>query len=117
MVNIYLSKIFGKDTGTKEIVKSYFNSSYEDFYDHLESYLYNFHPQQSLSLGKHLFKCDFSPPKYTKGKRNSYRLIVAFIQVNNLLIPVKIYKKSQLSNISKIELSQKLDRIYRELNL
>lgn len=117
MHQIFLSKIFDRDSGTKEIVKSYFKNSYDDFYEHLESYLQNFHPTQSIALGKQLFKCDFSPPEYGKGKRKSYRLIIAFIQVEDVIIPVKLYKKSQIENIPKQELLKILDGIYREMKM
>lgn len=117
MYQIYLSRIFDKDSHTKEIVKSYFNNSYDDFYEHLEAYLSNFHPSQSIALGKQLYKCDFSPPDYNKGARKSYRLIIAFIQVQGIIIPVKIYKKSKTSNIAKNELLKILESMYREMKI
>lgn len=114
MYNIYLSPIFVRDKDTKEIVKSHFQGSKVHFALSLEQFLQNHNTQSSISLGKNLFKLDFSPDSFKKGKRKSYRLIIAFIEIEKVIIPIKIYKKSRTGNITKKKLSKILDQILLE---
>jgi hypothetical protein len=117
MYQILLSSVFDRDSDTKEIVKSHFNKSYDAFYDELEIFLKNLNFDTIISLGKNLYKCDFSPTQYGKGARKAYRLIIGIIKIKNVIIPIKIYKKSNISNINKEILVMILEQISNELNI
>ena len=112
---VFFSGRFDRDSGTKEIVRSYFGKSYDRFYNFLRAELENFDPRLAITLGQHLYKKDLSPPGFNKGKRNAYRLIIAYFQFGEVLAPVVLYKKSNISTISKQELMKVLEEIVAEL--
>lgn len=120
MPYIYFSPIFVKDSDTKEVIRSYFEKSAKKFMEEVEFQLKDFKKELAIPLGRYMYKLRFAPSSFKRGKSKAYRLIVAFIEVDNVLIPVKIYKKSNYSNITKGELSKILDEIllrgYMSLN-
>lgn len=79
--------------------------------DKIESQLKDFKKELAIPLGRYMYKLRFAPSSFKRGKSKAYRLIVAFIEVDNVLIPIKIYKKSNYSNMTKAELSRILDEI------
>ncbi len=115
MHKIIIPNLFYRNSSTKEIIKSHFNKDEIGFYQELREFLEKFDPNNEISLGQKLYKCDFSPLNFKKSRRKSYRLIVACITIHDILIPIKIYKKSMLENIDKKDLVIMLNEIFKEI--
>lgn len=94
----------------KTLQKRYFG-----FREGLSAILEIFDPTRAVFLGKQLYKIRFSCKGLKKGKSGSFRAIVWYLELKNLLIPVMAYFKGDISHVSKRDIEYHLSIILDEL--
>jgi len=77
--------------------------------------LEKFRKQSSVHLGKGVYKIRVSIQSLKKGKSGGFRLIVLLVEIEKVLVPLTIYFKGDLENLSKHELNKHLTEILFEI--
>lgn len=78
--------------------------------------LSDFNAHQHDSLGSGIYKVRLKTSSLSRGKSKSFRLIVLVMEVENQLIPITVYAKSDTGSISKKEINIHLQNILFELH-
>jgi len=100
-------------------VKKYIKK-YPALKEELIVFLEKFRKEESISLGNNVYKLRFKSKLFPKGSSKSFRLIVFFLEVDNILAPAFFYYKGDKENITKKELNDRLEEIFiylKSLNL
>lgn len=58
----------------------------------------------AIHIRKNTYKIRLKSQDLKKGKRNSFRLIILLLEVDNLITPIHIYFKGDKDNITKKEI-------------
>lgn len=77
--------------------------------------LQSFRKEQHAHLGHGLYKVRLRSKDLPKGKNKSFRLIVYIMEVEGFLVPITIYFKGDLADISKKEINDHLEMALVEL--
>lgn len=88
----YISTIFSKQL-------RFYRKRFLSIEQSVKNELCGFNPHGSIFLGDDLYKIRFCIPELPKGKSGSFRLIVAYDQVEQLVSPVAIYFKGDYAKI------------------
>ena len=73
----------------------------------------NFDPSLSINIGKGVFKIRIHG--FNKGKSSGYRAYLFVIDIKKILIPLCIYPKNELENLTKKDLTTHLIQIKTEI--
>ncbi|MCU0327073.1 MAG: type II toxin-antitoxin system RelE/ParE family toxin [Spirosomaceae bacterium] len=92
----------------KKLSKKYFSIK-SDYHDLLESLLDN--PLQGTPLGRNLYKIRMPISSKRQDKSGGARVITCVKIVNEKIFLVAIYDKSEMDNISDVEISERLKSI------
>lgn len=79
--------------------------------------LENFDKRQCVDLGRGLYKARLKSRDIPRGKSKSFRIIIFFIEAEDILAPIVIYCKSDQKNISKKELNDHLQTVIFEIGM
>ena len=88
---------------------------HRDLFDQVVLSLKEFDEGIATKIIEKVYKIRISPKSLKKGKSRALRLYVLALEVNNQLVPVTIYAKSDKQNLSKRELDMHLEIILTEL--
>lgn len=77
--------------------------------------LQNFMPEQAQALGQKVYKLRLKASDLPKGKNKSFRVIIYLWHDPELVVPVAIYFKSDIQNLSKQEIKFHSKLVLREL--
>jgi len=69
----------------------------------------------TISISKSIYKIRIPSSDMKKGKSGSFRAYIYLYTKNNLLIPLCIYAKSKIENISENELKYHFDQTIKEI--
>lgn len=108
MFQVYLAVHFLKQL--KPLLKKYPNLS-NDLVNQLKS----FRKDLSIPLGHKLYKVRLKSSDLPKGKSKSFRLIIFIWEFKRTLVPITIYFKGDLENISQQDIEYHLTRILEEI--
>lgn len=75
--------------------------------------LANFRKELAISIGRGVYK--FRLKNQEKGKSGGYRIYVFIVEVDDILVPIAIYSKSERENFTLGELNDCLERTKNEL--
>lgn len=75
--------------------------------------LLNFDKNHEVAIGMGVYKIRLK--RHGKGKSGGYRLYVYIIEIDNILMPVYLYPKNEIENLSYAELTWHLEKIREEL--
>ncbi len=78
--------------------------------------LTKFDKNTAVHIGHHVYKIRLKSSNLKRGKRNSFRLIILLIEVDNLITPITLYFKGDKENISKKEITLHEKIIIHEIN-
>ena len=78
--------------------------------------LKTFSPNQANQLGYNVYKLRILTKSLNKGKNASFRLIILFIKQHNLIVPITIYYKGDIPNMSVHEIKHHTEMAWQELN-
>ncbi len=107
---IWFSEHFKKEI--KSYHKKYFHLI-DDIYETLDG----FDKRRVDSLGKSVYKIRLRSRDLGRGKNKSFRLIVFFLEIDQLLIPLTIYFKGDKVNIFLSEINYHLSLTIAELEM
>ena len=71
----------------------------------------------NVHIGHSVYKIRLKSSNLNRGKRNSFRLIILLIEVDNIITPITMYFKGDKENISKKEISYHEKTTINELKL
>lgn len=77
--------------------------------------LNHFNREQAVSLGNNIYKIRLKTKSIPKGKSKSFRLIIAVIEIDKIIVPIAIYFKGDFDNMSKNEINNHLNTTLFEL--
>lgn len=92
-----------------------FSKKYRNISKDVSQTLHGFSKESAQYLGAKLFKVRVRSSDTTKGKSGGFRLIILCVEVDDMIIPVVVYQKSLLENITERELEYHLARVRGEL--
>ncbi|PIQ78012.1 addiction module antitoxin [Candidatus Peregrinibacteria bacterium CG11_big_fil_rev_8_21_14_0_20_41_10] len=69
----------------------------------------------AISIGKSIYKIRIPSSDMQKGKSGSFRSYIYLYTKNTLIIPLCIYAKSKIENISENELKYHFDQTIKEI--
>ena len=110
MYQIRITKIFTKYI--KPLLKRYRNLLLDIRYE-----LSLFDKARCIYLGENLYKIRLQTEGLRKGKRGSLRLIVHLDENNNKVVPIIVFYKGDIENISRYEIRNILNKINNEMYL
>jgi mRNA-degrading endonuclease RelE of RelBE toxin-antitoxin system len=111
--NVFISKYFIKKL--KPLVKKY-----PSLRSSISKELDNFVSKSAIDLGDEIYKLKIGTKDLPKGKNKSFRLIVYYLKMENVLLPLTIYFKSYKVNILDREIDKALEEVlfeFRNLKL
>lgn len=108
MYQIIVTEHFKKEL--KPLVKK-FRHLKEDLLRELRS----FSIDKGTRLAHNLYKLRIRCNDLAKGKSGSFRVIILLVEVENILVPLTIFFKSQHENLSSSELERHLGKVKEEL--
>lgn len=77
--------------------------------------LENFKKELAVPLGHKLYKIRLKSSDLSKGKSKSFRLIIFIWEFKRILVPITIYFKGDLENISQQDIEYHLTRVLEEI--
>ena len=77
--------------------------------------LKNFLPEQAQMLGQKLYKLRLKASDLPKGKSKSFRVIIYIWQDPEIVVPIAIYFKSDIQNLSAKEIKYHLGKVLVEI--
>jgi mRNA-degrading endonuclease RelE of RelBE toxin-antitoxin system len=78
-------------------------------------FLETFDEKKCIKLQEELYKARLRTSDLSRGKNKSFRIIIQVIKSRELIVPIKIYFKSQKQNITLKEVNKDLEIILLEL--
>lgn len=79
--------------------------------------LTNFSPEQTQALGQKVYKLRLKASDLPKGKSKSFRLIVYLWHDPQMAVPITVYFKSDIQNLSREEIKYHAKLVLRELEV
>jgi len=77
----------------------------------------NLNLENEIHIGRSIFKVRVGSSDMKKGKAGGFRLYIFLFKKKDLLVPLCIYAKSEMTAISENELQYHFDRIFEEMLL
>ena len=81
------------------------------------STLSDFLPEQAQALGQKVYKLRLNASDLPKGKNKSFRLIIYLWHDPEMVVPITIYFKSDIQNLSRGEIKYHSKQVLRELQI
>lgn len=108
-MRIFLSEHFNKQ------LKTYLRR-FKNLKEDLMKCLKEFNKEQAIHLGKNNYKIRLRSSDLGKGKSGGFRLIVHIIQIDQAILPISIFFKSDIKTMSLQEINEHLMIVRMELN-
>jgi len=107
-MNIYFTDYFKKQL--KDLKKKYPHAK-EDLIDTLDI----FNPGKEIMIGGSIYKIRIISRDMKRGKAGGFRAYVFLFVKKNILVPLYIYSKTEIENISRNDLKYYFDRVIEDL--
>jgi len=83
--------------------------------EELDEFLRSYEPKHTDAIGHNCYKIRFSSGNYKRGKRGGLRITIYYVVRNQVVVPLTIYSKSRMENLSQKEILFLLNEAKKEV--